>query len=90
MRRSNIDAVMMQYNLLDRRPEEEVLDLLNENSISVLARGPLAKGMLSGRAEQQLEKKGKDGFLDYSYDELKTIQQNSPNCAEIIRRTHLL
>ncbi|MFD2762297.1 aldo/keto reductase [Lentibacillus juripiscarius] len=75
VRRSNIDAVMMQYNLLDRRPEEEVLDLLNENSISVLARGPLAKGMLSGRAEQQLEKKGKDGFLDYSYDELKTIQQ---------------
>ncbi|RYG74629.1 aldo/keto reductase [Lentibacillus lipolyticus] len=73
--RSTIDAVMMQYNLLDRRPEEEILDLLHENNISVLARGPLAKGMFSSQAEQQLEKKGKDGFLDYAYDELKTIQQ---------------
>src|SRR5699024_5532838 len=72
---SNIDAVMMQYNMLDRRPEEETLDLLCENSISVLARGPLAKGMLSNRALEQIDKKGRDGFLDYSYDELKTIQQ---------------
>ncbi|QKY69257.1 aldo/keto reductase [Lentibacillus sp. CBA3610] len=71
--RSNIDAVMMQYNMLDRRPEEEILDLLHENSISVLARGPLAKGMLSDRADEHIETKGKDGFLDYSYDELKSI-----------------
>src|SRR5699024_5117573 len=62
-------------NMLDRRPEEETLDLLCENSISVLARGPLAKGMLSNRALEQIDKKGRDGFLDYSYDELKTIQQ---------------
>ncbi|SEQ21654.1 Predicted oxidoreductase [Virgibacillus subterraneus] len=73
--RSTIDGVMMQYNLLDRRPEEEVLDLLHENNISVLARGPLAKGMLSNNAVKQIEKKGQDGFLDYSFDELKLIQQ---------------
>lgn len=76
VKRSNIDGVMMQYNLLDRRPEEEILDLLHENNISVLARGPLAKGMLSDRANEQIEKKGKDGFLDYSYDELKTIHRD--------------
>ncbi|HLS08565.1 aldo/keto reductase [Lentibacillus sp.] len=75
VKRSNIDAVMMQYNMLDRRPEEEILDLLHENNISVLARGPLAKGMLSDRADEQIEKKGKDGFLDYSYAELKTIHR---------------
>ncbi|MFD1360623.1 aldo/keto reductase [Lentibacillus salinarum] len=76
VQRSNIDAVMMQYNLLDRRPEEEILNLLHDNNISVLARGPLAKGMLSDRAHEQIEKKGQDGFLDYSYDELKAIHRD--------------
>ncbi|MFD1039214.1 aldo/keto reductase [Virgibacillus byunsanensis] len=75
MKHANIDAVMMQYNMLDRRPEEEILDQLYENSISVLARGPLAKGMLSTKANEQMETKGHDGFLDYSYEELKAIHQ---------------
>jgi aryl-alcohol dehydrogenase-like predicted oxidoreductase len=37
VKRSNIDSVMMQYSLLDRRPEHD---------ISVITRGTLAKGML--------------------------------------------
>lgn len=74
--RSTIDAVMMQYSMLDRRPEEELLDLLYENRISVLARGPLAKGMLSNQAEKHIEQKGQGGFLDYTYDELKEIHHN--------------
>ncbi|MBC7849674.1 MAG: aldo/keto reductase [Chitinophagaceae bacterium] len=44
--RSSIVSVMLQYSLLDRRPEEELLDLLDKNTIGVLARGPLAKGLL--------------------------------------------
>ena len=44
--RSGIVSVMMQYSLLDRRPEESMLELLQENSIGVLARGSLAKGLL--------------------------------------------
>ncbi|GAB4073522.1 aldo/keto reductase [Barrientosiimonas marina] len=79
VQRANMDAVMMQYNLLDRRPEEELLNLLNENDISVLARGPLAKGMLSNRADEQIRKKGQNGFLDYSYEELTTIHQTLEN-----------
>ncbi|PAV29562.1 oxidoreductase [Virgibacillus profundi] len=75
VKHSTIDAVMMQYNILDRRPEEDVLDLLHANNISVLARGPLAKGMLSNKAERQIEAKGKNGFLDYSYEELKNVYQ---------------
>ncbi|SHF58612.1 aldo/keto reductase [Ornithinibacillus halophilus] len=70
VKRSNIDAVMMQYNMFDRRPEEEVLDLLNENSISVLARGPLAKGMLSNKGLEVIHSKGKEGYLDYSSEDL--------------------
>lgn len=44
--RAGISGVMMQYNLLDRRPEEECLDLLHDAGISVITRGSLAKGML--------------------------------------------
>ncbi|GAA0599445.1 aldo/keto reductase [Virgibacillus siamensis] len=73
--RSDIDGVMMQYNMLDRRPEEEILDLLHANNISVLARGPLAKGMLSNKAAEQIAKKGQDGFLDYSHEELQAVNQ---------------
>src|SRR5690554_2392328 len=46
VKRSNISGVMMQYSLLDRRPEEECLDLLHDTGISVITRGSLAKGML--------------------------------------------
>jgi len=41
--------VMMQYSLLDRRPEEACLSLLQEHEIGVLARGSLAKGLLAGK-----------------------------------------
>ncbi|GGA60736.1 aldo/keto reductase [Ornithinibacillus halotolerans] len=70
VKRSSIDGVMTQYSLLDRRPEEEILDLLHKNNISVLVRGPLAKGMLSNRAKEQIINKGKNGFLDYSFEDL--------------------
>ncbi|MBO6524466.1 MAG: aldo/keto reductase [Balneolaceae bacterium] len=46
VKHSNMVSVMMQYSLLDRRPEESCLDVLNEKSISVITRGSLAKGLL--------------------------------------------
>jgi len=46
VKRSHVVSVMMQYSLLDRRPEEEMLTLLKEKQIGVLARGSLAKGLL--------------------------------------------
>lgn|SRR5690606_22796360 len=49
VRRSKIVSVMMQYSLLDHRPEEEILDFLCEHRISVVARGAIAQGMLSGK-----------------------------------------
>lgn len=64
--RSNIDCVMMQYSLLDRRPEESSLKLLEDNNISVLTRGSLAKGLL-------INKPAKD-YLDYSEKEVQLIQ----------------
>ena len=67
--KSNLDSVMMQYNLLDRRPEEW-FPLLEEKQISVIARGPVAKGLLS---DGMLDKLKEDGYLHYSYNELKEL-----------------
>ncbi|TLS35672.1 aldo/keto reductase [Pseudalkalibacillus caeni] len=67
VKRSNISSVMMQYSILDRRPEEEILPLLEKKDISVIARGPLAKGMLTERAEEKIKD---NGFLDYSKEEI--------------------
>jgi aryl-alcohol dehydrogenase-like predicted oxidoreductase len=67
VKRSNIVSVMMQYSILDRRPEEEILPFLQENNISVIARGPLAKGMLTEKFE---DKTKEDGFLDSSKEEI--------------------
>lgn len=46
VKRSSIISVMMQYSLLDRRPEESVFPLLIKSEVGVLARGTVAKGFL--------------------------------------------
>ncbi|MFJ7637096.1 aldo/keto reductase [Peribacillus sp. NPDC097225] len=66
---SDIDSVMMQYSLLDRRPEEW-MPLLENKQVSIIARGPLAKGLLS---EKMLNKASEDGYLDYSYQALQDL-----------------
>jgi aryl-alcohol dehydrogenase-like predicted oxidoreductase len=65
--RSNMDVVMMQYSLLDRRPEEESLNLLAEHDISVITRGTLAKGMLIDKEPAE--------YLGYSKEEVQAIQK---------------
>ncbi len=75
VKKSNIVSVMMQYSLLDRRPEE-LFPLLKENQISVIARGPLAKGLLTEKMKdkstaQVIEK----GYLDYSYEEIAGVNR---------------
>ena len=44
--RSKLTSVMMQYSLLDRRPEEACLDLIQRAGVGVLVRGALARGLL--------------------------------------------
>jgi aryl-alcohol dehydrogenase-like predicted oxidoreductase len=65
--RSNIVSVMMQYSLLDRRPEESCLDLLHESGIGVITRGSLAKGLL-------VDKEPSD-YLGHSQEDVKTLQR---------------
>ncbi|QGH34855.1 aldo/keto reductase [Gracilibacillus salitolerans] len=74
--KSNINSVMMQYSMLDRRPEEEVMTLLAAQQISVVTRGSLAKGMLSAKGPEIVSDKGKKGYLDYDASTLKnTVEQ---------------
>jgi len=65
--KANIVSVMMQYSLLDRRPEESCFDLLEKNQISVVTRGSVAQGLL-------VDKPAKP-YLNYTEKEvLKTAQ----------------
>jgi aryl-alcohol dehydrogenase-like predicted oxidoreductase len=61
--RSNITSVMMQYNLLDRRPEETCFGAIRQNGIHIIARGALAKGLLVNKPAAP--------FLEYSQEEVK-------------------
>lgn len=65
VKRSSIVSVLMQYSLADRRPEENILDFLQKNNISVLARGALAQGLL-------VNKPSKD-YLGYNKEEIAKI-----------------
>lgn len=74
VKKSSISAVMMQYSILDRRAEEEILPLLQKNNISVLSRGSLAKGLLTERLIAKASPNVKEnGYLNYCYNELTEI-----------------
>jgi aryl-alcohol dehydrogenase-like predicted oxidoreductase len=66
---SNIVSIMMQYSLLDRRPEE-LLDFITSHNVSVIARGPVAKGWLS---ERVYEKNQDEKYLSYTQSEIKNL-----------------
>jgi len=65
----------MEYSLLNRRPEEW-FSLLNEHQISVIARGPLAKGILTENNARKIERVKEKDYLSYSYDELNTTLES--------------
>ncbi|OSX54666.1 aldo/keto reductase [Anoxybacillus ayderensis] len=73
VKRSRIVSVMMPYSLLDRRAEEW-FPLLKQHNVSVIARGPLAKGLLTERPiEKASENTKQNGYVDYSFAELVTL-----------------
>ncbi len=63
--RSSIVSVMMQYSILDRRPEESCFDLLSSRNIGVLARGSVAQGLLAGKPPKN--------YLNYSEEEVDIV-----------------
>ena len=72
LEKSSAISVMMQYSLLDRRPEEW-FPMIQDAGASVITRGTIAKGFLTADG---LARAGRaDGFGEYGTDQLKnTIQ----------------
>jgi aryl-alcohol dehydrogenase-like predicted oxidoreductase len=59
---SNIVSVMTQYSLLDRRPEEETLNLLKQKNIGAVVRGSVAQGLLVNKPPKS--------YLNYSEEQI--------------------
>lgn len=66
LKHSNIVSVMLQYNLLDRRPDPEILNQLCDQSVGVLVRGAIAKGILADKASSS--------YLDYSKKDVEKMK----------------
>ncbi|WP_075350842.1 aldo/keto reductase [Algoriphagus marinus] len=64
--RSNPATIMMQYNPLDRRPEESAFPAIEKSSTKVLVRGAFAKGLLIDKMPKP--------FLDYDANQVKGFQ----------------
>ncbi|MBN9392249.1 MAG: aldo/keto reductase [Chloroflexi bacterium] len=52
-REGNLDVVQVDYSILNRNPEKEVLPYLKENGIGVVVKGPLRMGILTGKFNSQ-------------------------------------
>lgn len=60
-------GVMTQYSLLDRRPEESTLNLIQKNQVGILVRGSIASGLLAGKTPKP--------YLDYSEESVAAAAQ---------------
>lgn len=84
LEKSEIASVMMQYSLLDRRPEE-YLGMIQSAGPSVVTRGTLAKGLLTNEGLERSQKT--DGYLAYSKEELGNLL---PKLKEVHGNLHAL
>jgi|SRR5690606_20266775 len=79
--RSNIVSVMMQYSLLDHRPEEQMLDFLHQHGISVICRGSVAQGLLVDKPATS--------YLQYAGGEVAKAAKTLARIAEEVGYTRL-
>lgn len=66
----SIASIMMQYSLLDRRPEE-FLGAIGDSGTSVVTRGTFAKGLLTKEGMERA--KDNDGYMDYDSAQLEKV-----------------
>ena len=52
-RNGGLDVVQLDYSILNRNPEREVLPYLEERGIGVVVRGPLRMGLLTGKFSRE-------------------------------------
>ena len=79
---SEAASVMMQYSMLDRRPEEW-FELIEGHGASVVTRGTLAKGLLTDEAIKRVNQS--KGYGDYSKESLnETISKLDASAEDLI------
>ncbi|NGM89624.1 aldo/keto reductase, partial [Parapusillimonas sp. SGNA-6] len=66
LQQSGIVSDMMQYSLLDTRPEE-FFDEFEKHSVSIVARGAMAQGLL-------LDKVVDKSYLDHNIEEVQVVK----------------
>jgi aryl-alcohol dehydrogenase-like predicted oxidoreductase len=64
---ARISSEMVQYSLLDRRAEEEILEMASRAGMGVLARGAVASGLLGGKPPA--------AYLGLTASEVQTAQE---------------
>nr|WP_106784563.1 aldo/keto reductase [Lysinibacillus timonensis] len=72
LQHSHAVSNMMQYSILDRRPEEW-FDVIENAGVSVVTRGSIAKGLLTKEWKARLEKT--NGYISYNKEELQQVLQ---------------
>lgn len=80
---SNINTLMMQFNPIDNRPLE-IVNVLDD--ITILARGPLFKGLFTQKFEKALNGKFEDGFQSLSQEEMRGIMNHLKEIDEDLTR----
>ena len=74
VQRSGFVSNMMQYSVLDRRPEEFAFGLLKEAQVGVLARGVLAQGVLT---QGVLAEKSLDSYLSHDMEAVEKAKETT-------------
>lgn len=74
------EAIQVVYNYFERGPEEEVFDLCEKQDLGVLARVPLASGLLSGKYKpgttfEATEVRGKWADKEQQQERLREVER---------------
>jgi aryl-alcohol dehydrogenase-like predicted oxidoreductase len=73
---ARLSSEMVQYSVLDRRPEEEILETASRAGFGVLVRGAVAGGLLAGKPTEGEHPAGKTPaeYLDFAASEVQAAQ----------------
>ncbi|MFL5731336.1 MAG: aldo/keto reductase, partial [Cytophagaceae bacterium] len=81
VKRSSMISVMIQYSLLDRRPEESILELLKQNNIGVLVRGSIAQGLLINKPPRPYLNRG-EGEVQKAASRIRNYSANERKASQ--------
>src|SRR5882762_7242990 len=83
---SPLVALQIEYNLIERTTERELIPMANEMGLGVVPFSPLANGLLSGKYSRQdfLDKSGSAGFQGSRRNALETLGKFTERNMDIV------